>query len=70
MIEHLQKGFGAMLLRRFDNPDGNIMHACETALGARGASVQAPVRKEGDFDKCGGVKDPGGNTWWIATRIN
>ncbi len=27
VIEYLHKAFGAMLLRRFDNPDGNIMLA-------------------------------------------
>ena len=37
------------------------------ALDAGGVSVQAPVRK-GDEDKRGGVRDPGGNTWWIATQ--
>jgi PhnB protein len=39
------------------------------ALEAGGTSVQAPARKEGDPDKRGGVKDPGGNTWWIATQM-
>jgi uncharacterized glyoxalase superfamily protein PhnB len=39
------------------------------ALDAGGVSVQAPVRK-GDEDKRGGVQDPGGNTWWIATQGN
>jgi len=38
------------------------------ALEAGAASVQEPVKKE-DEDKRGGVKDPGGTTWWIATRI-
>lgn len=32
-------------------------------------AVQEPERKEGDPDKRGGVKDPGGNTWWIATQV-
>jgi hypothetical protein len=30
--------------------------------------VQEPVKKE-DADKRGGVKDPGGTTWWIATQV-
>lgn len=39
----------------------------ERALEAGGESVQAPVRKD-DEDRRGGVRDPGGTTWWIATR--
>jgi PhnB protein len=38
------------------------------ALEAGATSVQAPVQK-GDPDKRGGVKDAGGTTWWIATRV-
>lgn len=38
------------------------------ALDAGGTAVQEPVQKE-DADKRGGVKDPAGNTWWIATPI-
>jgi PhnB protein len=38
------------------------------ALDARAISVQEPVQKE-DEDKRGGVRDAGGTTWWIATRI-
>lgn len=38
------------------------------ALDAGGVSVQAPVKKD-DEDKRGGVKDQGGTTWWIATRV-
>ena len=38
------------------------------ALDAGGVSVQAPAQK-GDPDKRGGVQDPGGNTWWIATQV-
>jgi PhnB protein len=38
------------------------------ALEAGGVSVQEPERKEGDPDRRGGVKDPAGNTWWIATQ--
>lgn len=39
------------------------------ALNAGGEAVQEPQRKEGDPDRRGGVKDPGGNTWWIATQV-
>lgn len=38
------------------------------ALAAGAESVQEPVQK-GDEDKRGGVKDAGGITWWIATRV-
>ncbi|NOT70987.1 MAG: VOC family protein [Hyphomicrobium sp.] len=38
------------------------------ALQAGASSVQIPTKK-GDEDKRGGVRDPGGTTWWIATRV-
>ena len=38
------------------------------ALEAGATSVQAPVKKA-DEDKRGGIKDAGGTTWWIATRV-
>lgn len=38
------------------------------ALQAGAVSVQEPVKKE-DEDKRGGVKDAGGTTWWISTRV-
>lgn len=38
------------------------------ALAAGATSVQEPVKKE-DEDKRGGVTDPVGTTWWIATRV-
>ena len=38
------------------------------ALEEGGTSVQEPMKKE-DEDKRGGVKDAGGTTWWIATRL-
>jgi uncharacterized glyoxalase superfamily protein PhnB len=41
----------------------------QRALDAGAASVQAPSRREGDPDRRGGVKDPAGNTWWIATQV-
>lgn len=104
VIDFLKSTFDAGELRRFDNPDGTIMHAevriadsvvmiadsggthpafpswlhvyvddvdktYQKALQAGGVSVQEPVRKEGDPDKRGGVKDPSGNTWWIATQL-
>src|SRR5688572_3140028 len=38
------------------------------ALAAGATSVQEPVRKE-DADKRGGIKDAGGTTWWIGTKV-
>lgn len=38
------------------------------ALDAGAEPVQEPVKEE-DEDKRGGVRDPGGTTWWIATRV-
>jgi uncharacterized glyoxalase superfamily protein PhnB len=46
--------------------DVDATHA--TAIEAGAASVQVPIKKE-DEDKRGGVKDTGGTTWWIATRV-
>jgi PhnB protein len=103
VIDFLKQTFDAEALRRFDAPEGKIMHAevrlgdtvvmiadaskkypafpawlhvyvpdvnaaYTKALAAGGVSVQEPSRREGDPDRRGGVKDPGGNTWWIATQ--
>ena len=38
------------------------------ALENGATAVQEPVKKS-DEDKRGGVKDAGGTTWWIATRV-
>ena len=40
----------------------------KAAMAAGAISVQEPVNKE-DEDKRGGVRDTGGTTWWIATRV-
>jgi PhnB protein len=104
VIDFLKQAFGAEELRRYDLPDGSIMHAevrigdtvvmlgdagknwpavpahlhvyvddvdatYRRALGAGGLSVQPPQRKGQDPDRRGGVKDPAGNTWWIATQV-
>lgn len=37
------------------------------ALEAGGVSIQEPTKKD-DPDTRGGVKDPGGNGWWMATH--
>jgi uncharacterized glyoxalase superfamily protein PhnB len=39
-----------------------------TALEAGAEAVQEPMEK-GDADRRGGVRDAGGTTWWIATRV-
>jgi len=39
------------------------------ALEAGAESIQAPIKKD-DADKRGGVKDAGGTTWWIGTKID
>lgn len=38
------------------------------ALEAGAISIQEPVKKE-DEDKRGGVKDSGGTSWWIGTKV-
>jgi PhnB protein len=40
----------------------------QRALEAGATSVQVPVKQD-DADKRGGVRDGGGTTWWIATRV-
>jgi PhnB protein len=104
VIDFLKRAFGARELRRYDMPDGSIIHAevrigdtvvmigdagenwppvsahlhvyvdnvdttYHRALEAGGVSVQSPERKGEDPDRRGGVKDPAGNTWWIATQV-
>ncbi len=45
----------------------DVRAAFERALEAGGSVIQEPVRQD-DPDRRGGVLDPGGNTWWIATQ--
>lgn len=40
----------------------------QKALEWGATSVQVPIQKD-DEDKRGGVTDPGGTTWWIATKV-
>lgn len=47
-------------------PDVDVTY--RRALEAGATSVQEPVKKDDD-DKRGGVKDTGGTTWWIATKV-
>jgi uncharacterized glyoxalase superfamily protein PhnB len=104
VIAFVTRTFNASTQRRFDLPDGTIMHAelriddsvvmlgeaggdwppvpChihvyvpdvdatyQRALAAGGIPVQEPTQREGDPDRRGGVKDPGGNTWWIGMQV-
>lgn len=46
----------------------DVDDAYRRALAAGAESVQEPVQKQ-DEDRRGGVKDAGGTTWWIATRV-
>lgn len=47
-------------------PDVDAAYKRAIEVGA--TSVQEPVKKD-DADKRGGVKDSGGTTWWIATKV-
>ena len=47
----------------------NVDDCYQRALEAGGVSVQAPERKGEEPDRRAGVKDPAGNTWWIATQV-
>ncbi len=46
----------------------DVDEAYKRALAAGATSIQEPVKKE-DENKRGGVKDAGGTTWWIATKV-
>ena len=48
-------------------PDVDATYARALTFGAE--SVQAPSKGQ-DEDKRGGVKDAGGTTWWLATRVD
>ena len=48
-------------------PDVDVSY--KRALEAGAESVQEPVKRD-DPDKRGGVKDPGGTTWWLATTVD
>lgn len=42
--------------------------AYQRALAAGASSVQEPVKKDDPDRRCG-VRDAGGTTWWLATRM-
>lgn len=103
VIAFLQAAFAGTLVRRFDRPDGTLMHAevriddsivmigggateavsapihlhlyvpdareaFDRAIGAGASVVQEPERKRPDDDLRGGVRDPWGVIWWLATQ--
>jgi uncharacterized glyoxalase superfamily protein PhnB len=39
------------------------------AIGAGASSVQEPVKRQ-DENRRAGVRDAGGTTWWIATKVD
>lgn len=47
--------------------DVDSVHARAIEYGA--VSIQKPVKKD-DEDKRGGIKDAGGTTWWISTKVD
>lgn len=102
-IDFLEQLFAATQLRRYDAPDGGVLHAelrigdsvvmigdaggdwrpvpaflhvyvedadavYRRALELGAEAVQEPERKGKDPDRRGGFRDPGGNTWWVATQ--
>jgi PhnB protein len=85
VIDFLIEAFDARQTRRYERLDGggdnlafpvwlhvyvpDVDASYERALEAGGVSVDEPKRREGDPDRRGGVKDPAGNTWWIATQV-
>ncbi|CAN5627465.1 VOC family protein [soil metagenome] len=104
VIDFLKEVFDAQELRRYDMPDGSIMHAevriddtvimigdsgeewpaipsvlhvyvddvdasYQCALAAGADSIQEPSHKGNDPDRRGGVKDPSGNSWYLATPV-
>ena len=58
------KAMHAMLYVYVDDVDATY----QRALAAGATSVQAPT-DQFYGDRSGGVKDPCGNLWWIATHI-
>ena len=46
----------------------NVDDTYKRALKSGATSVQEPIKKE-DENKGGAVKDAGGTTWWISTKV-
>ena len=104
VIDFAARVFGAEVLRRYDRPDGTIMHAelriddtvvmlaeatadwptvptmlhvyvedvdesFRRALAAGATAIQEPTQGDDPDRRCG-VRDPAGNSWWLATQID
>lgn len=80
-IRHAEVRIGDSVIMLADSAEGwppmpayvhiyvqDVDAAYQRALAAGATSVQEPVKKD-DEDKRGGVKDAGGTTWWIATKV-
>ncbi len=46
----------------------DVDKAYKRAMEAGASSIQEPIKRS-DENKRGAVKDAGGTTWWIATRV-
>ena len=68
VIDFLIKSFDARQTRRYDMPDVDASY--RRSIDAGGLPVEKPKQREGDPDRRAGVKDPAGNTWWIATQVS
>lgn len=103
VIDFMIAVFDASLVRRFDRPDGSLMHAeiriddsivmigggataylssevhlhvyvadaqavYDRAIASGAEPVQPPVQKSAGDDLRGGVRDPAGHLWWVATQ--
>ena len=40
------------------------------AVAAGATAIREPVQNEGETDKRGGVRGPGGIVWWMATMVD
>jgi uncharacterized glyoxalase superfamily protein PhnB len=47
----------------------DVDHIYGKALHHGALSLQEPLKKSDQDDKRGGVKDPFGTSWWIATKV-
>lgn len=64
MVGEAAGGSGAHLHLYVPDADATFARAL-----AAGATVTQPIEEKGDGDRRGGVTDPGGTTWWVATQI-
>ncbi|MEL7144245.1 MAG: VOC family protein [Cyanobacteria bacterium J06573_11] len=51
-----------------ENVDDAYACALDLGLGLGAVSVQSPMQQD-DPDRRAGIRDAGGTTWWIATRV-